>query len=140
MTGSQLLAHHSHDGKIYRYDKISIFSLRPPELLGVFLNPLEYYQSCVIDEKDTQGTVEAGDKLCSNLLMCSWIDCFGRKIKIHKLAFVDVEHLAHTNIQEYRAILNHDERIDFCIKMNEIVLKLIKICKKYETGETLGNE
>ena len=42
--------------------------------------------------------------------MCPWIDCFGRKIKIQKLSFVDVKHLAHKNLQEYRAILNHDER------------------------------
>ena len=44
MTGSQLLTYHNHDGNAYRYDQISIFSLRPPELLGVFRNPIDYYR------------------------------------------------------------------------------------------------
>ena len=56
------------------------------------------------------------------------------------MAIHDVKHLTHTNIREYREIVNRDESIVFGIKMNETVLNIINTYEKYEFGEALSNE
>ena len=42
MSESQCATYRNHNGITSKYDMISIFSLRPPELLGVFRNPVDY--------------------------------------------------------------------------------------------------
>ena len=51
MTANQNLTYQNHDGKTSKYDMISIFSLHPPELLGVFRNPIDYFRYCYIGKK-----------------------------------------------------------------------------------------
>ena len=55
MTNSQMLTYHNHHGQAKKYDKISVFSLRPPELLGVFRNPSHYFRYCFIDDRKIYG-------------------------------------------------------------------------------------
>ena len=54
MTDSQIATYKNHDGKAKSYDQISLFSLRPPELLKVFTNPVDYFRLCYIDTKPTK--------------------------------------------------------------------------------------
>ena len=58
MTANQLITYRNHGGRAASYDEISIFSLRPPELLYVFCNPVDYFRLCVIGDK-----VENEDKI-----------------------------------------------------------------------------
>ena len=51
MITNQCLTYQSHDGKTSQYDMISIFSLRPPELLDAFRNPVDYSHFCHIEKK-----------------------------------------------------------------------------------------
>ena len=51
MSTNQLETHPNHDGKSSSYDTISIFGMRPPELLGVFKNPKHYFRICKIELK-----------------------------------------------------------------------------------------
>ena len=51
MTTNQLLTYRNHGGRSASYDEISIFSLRPPELLYVFRNPVDYFWLCIIGDK-----------------------------------------------------------------------------------------
>ena len=50
MTESQSATYRNHDGKSSKYDMISLFSLRPPELLNVFTNPVDYFILCYIEK------------------------------------------------------------------------------------------
>ena len=76
----------NHNGKASRYDMISILSLRPPELLGVFRNPVEYYRYCIINEDEVLNEEMVESVLSNNLRVCPWVDCFGRRVRIRKLA------------------------------------------------------
>ena len=51
MTDSQMVTFRNHNGKSTKYDMISIFSLRPPELLSVFRNPVDYFRYCYVHEE-----------------------------------------------------------------------------------------
>ena len=75
MNDSQMTTYRNHNGKASRYDMISIFSLRPPELLGVFCNPIDYYRCCVIDEGRVLGEEVVEGVLSADLSVCPWIDC-----------------------------------------------------------------
>jgi len=45
MTDNQIATYCNHNGSSLNYDMISIFSLRLPELLGVFTNPIDYFRT-----------------------------------------------------------------------------------------------
>ena len=51
MTTNQIITYRNHNGSSTSYDMISIFALRPPELLGVFTNPVDYFRLCHIKKK-----------------------------------------------------------------------------------------
>ena len=122
------------------YDKISISSLRPPELLGVFRNPIQYYRYCVINENKIYGSEELESMLNIDLFSCPWIDCFRRMVKISKLAIKAVISLANTNLCEYREIENCDENVEFRIEMNEKVLTMMNTYHAHEEGFVINNQ
>ena len=62
---------------------ISFFSLRPPKLLGVSTNPIDYFRLCNIYEKAINED-DNNNLLDENLLSCAWIDCLGQHITIRK--------------------------------------------------------
>ena len=43
MTPNQLATYRNHHGNTAKYDQISVFSLRPPELFDVFTRPKDYF-------------------------------------------------------------------------------------------------
>ena len=70
MTPSQHLTYRNHQGKTSNYDMVSLFSLRPPELLGVFRNPIDYFRYCHIENKQMKvGDIE--EALSDNLRNCA---------------------------------------------------------------------
>ena len=89
MTDAQMMTYKNHDGSVTKYDMISLFSLRPPELLGVFRNPIDYYRYCYIDTK-TMKEITVESMLVADLYSCLWVDCLGRRVKIRELAMDDV--------------------------------------------------
>ena len=54
MTTNQIITYRNHNGSSTSYDMISIFALRPPELLGVFTNPVDYFRLCHIKKKNNE--------------------------------------------------------------------------------------
>ena len=49
MTNNQMVTYINHNNSSTKYDMISLFLLRPPELLGVLTNPIEYFSLFHID-------------------------------------------------------------------------------------------
>ena len=71
MTENQILTYGNHDGNTTKYDMISIFSLWPPELLKVFMNPVDYFRYCHIDNK--QLSEEKQKTKTNNILMKTFL-------------------------------------------------------------------
>ena len=103
MTKDQVTTFRNYNGHAAKYDKISIFSLRPPELFDLFSNPVEYFRYCIIDEKQVnsdeapslmfpynmEDEIEhrPGEGLRFKGFPYSlWIDQLGRVVRIRKIA------------------------------------------------------
>ena len=64
-----------------KYDKISEFSARPPELFRVSETACVYFRYCFIDSYTAcEETMREG--LCRDLKKCLWYDGFGRRVYI----------------------------------------------------------
>ena len=113
MTGCQMVTFRNHNGKYAKYDMISIFSLRPPELLGVFRNPVDYFRHCHIDEEQGLNEEAARSMSSNDLHKCPWVDCFGRRVFIHKLALKEVAAMARTNLAEFESLNEDTDRNEF---------------------------
>ena len=46
---SQMTTYSNNNGKVTKYDMISLYSFKQTELLGLFSNPIDYYHYCYID-------------------------------------------------------------------------------------------
>jgi hypothetical protein len=80
-----------------KYDSISEFGIRPPELIAVFKTVLPYFRICDIDRKFIP---DLKDMLSTDLNICCWIDGFGRQVRIRKSTIPEIEQLITTNLEE----------------------------------------
>ena len=126
MTSNQHLTYRNHHGKTSKYDMVSIFSLRPPELLGVFRNPIDYFRYCHIDHKQMKN-IDIEEALSENIQNCAWIDCFGRKVRINILAIDEVLIMIEKNLNEYRNIDSPNTAQRFAYDMNLCIIGLIRM-------------
>ena len=114
---------------------ISIFSLRPPELLGVFRNPVDYFPYCHIEENQLNE-----EKVIASLnidtLHCSWIDCLSRKVRIRKLAIDEVLKMLEVNINDLRNLHDPTDKELFAHEVNETIIEIIRI---YLTKRNIPN-
>ena len=72
-----------HNTSSRSFDKISMFGLRPPELVLVFQNPKYYYRLCIIGRPNFNPE-RLKESLSPNLKVCFWIDCIGCQIKLRE--------------------------------------------------------
>ena len=137
MTANQALIYRNHNGSTNKYCLISIFGLRPPELLGVFRNPVDYYRCCRIDEKNILSDSKVADMLSEEIWSCKWVDCLGRRVKIRKRAFGEVRAMVKKNLSD----LNQSEdssRKQFDIAMNAMIMEMVASSEPSETDEESG--
>ena len=84
---------------------ISIFSLRLPELLKVFMNPVDYFRYCHIDNKQlSEENIE--EVLCIKMNLCVWIDCLGLRITLRESALEEVRDLIEKNLNNQSTHIN----------------------------------
>lgn len=123
MTSSQMATYRNHDGSASKYDMISLFSLRPPELICVFKNPVAYYRCCYIDKP--MSVWKAEGLLGDNLHTCAWIDCVGRHVRIRELAWDEVRAIVQRNLAELEMLQTFSTEEEFALDMNRVVLEMI---------------
>ena len=136
MTANQARIYRNHDGSVNKYCLISLFGLRPPELLGVFRNPIDYYRYCRIDENGILSELKVADMLSEDIWSCKWVDCLGRRVKIRKRAFGEVRAMVEKNLSDLNQ-LEDSSRKRFDIAMNTMILELITSSEPSETDELL---
>ena len=99
-TDSQILMLRNNEFASVRFDKVSLFGLRPPELLRMFRNLGQYYEWFSFSEPQ-------GFNLSSDIVQCAWIDGANRLVRIRKCAVEPVKN--HLNNLEEKC-LTLDER------------------------------
>ena len=135
MTANQKKTYRNHNGSTTSYCAISIFGLRPPELLGVFRNPIDYYRYCCIDERKILSEDLVQNLLSNNVWSCKWVDCLGRRVKIRKRAFGEVRSMLRNNLNDLEG-LEDSSQSNFDISMNEIILEMIESSEVSETDSS----
>ena len=134
MTDGQMITYRNHNGKAARYDMISLFSLRPPELLSVIRNPVDYYRCCYIVEDKLLNEEAVENMLSDDLRVCPWIDCLGRRIKLRELALNELLVMVEKNLEEFEALDEYSEQNEFRIEMNLTVKDMIEAYQASEAG------
>lgn len=71
-------------------DKITQFSLRPPELMKVFDNPGDYYRWFYTKNKKVKKT-DLSDLIVDDVTKTSWIDGLQRQVKVRTKALKEIE-------------------------------------------------
>ena len=113
-------------------DKVSMYGLRPPELVGVFNQIKGYYRFCHTDDRVT--SYEDMKSMMSHGLDMTlgdfypWFDCLGRHVKIRSKAVSDVSKLAKQNLQDIATDpywINNDASV-IHQEANEAVLEMIE--------------
>ena len=107
MTENQIITYRNHNGSTTKYCSISIFGLRPPEFLGVFCNPVDYFRYCRIYEKTILNEEEVANMLSHHPFMCPWVDCLGRRVKVRCRALGEMQAMLAGNLDDFADL---DER------------------------------
>ena len=124
MTNNQMETYRNHNGSSTKYDMISLFSLHPPELCGVFTNPIDYFGLYHIDE-NPMNEDDNNNLLDYNMLSCAWIDCLGRHITNRKLVNNEITDIIQNNIEILRNNYYLTKKEDFVKSMNDVVNDII---------------
>ena len=80
-TKNQKLLYRSGSSSSASYDKVTLFGLRPVELLQLFPRLGEYYEWFECSKKVMESS-EITKGLCNDVKQCMWIDGLGRRVKL----------------------------------------------------------
>ena len=123
LTPNQIAIVRDHKSTSRQYDMISVFGLRPPELLPVFQNPKHYFRMCYISTDNIDGCDDdMKNALSRDLKKCLWIDCLGRSISLRRSALDEAVLLVEQNLRDQTET---ERQMNFHI--NETILELIRV-------------
>lgn len=106
---------------------ISIFGLRPPELVPVFQNPNEYFRLTIIGN-GVLSKDKMREGLNRDLRQCRWFDCLSRPVHIRLNGLSEVTALVEGNLAKLQTpqyLARDPGRKAFNISANEMVRYLI---------------
>ena len=113
--------------KSRKYDKISEFGIRPPELVHVFSTLASYFRFCYVGNEACD-EAQMKRELDPDLMKCHWFDGFSRRVHIRENALHEVTVHVEQNITELNA---HPQPLtdeqDFRLEMNRSVLRMINL-------------
>ena len=90
MSRNQILTYNNGGRSLARkYDAVSIFSLRPVELMKLFPLIPQYFRWFVIDEEEMSAE-QIANGLDTDITRCMWIDCLGRRVRLRRNALSEV--------------------------------------------------
>ena len=114
-------------------DRITVFSVRPPELCSTFDQPGNFYRWFETENKCVLKRDEMVDKLSQNLKRSIWINGFQRQVYLRIPAISEVIHY-----------LNHDDCIDHNLEENKAMIQLLQeifaLVEKFQHGDVFSND
>ena len=134
-TASQLLVFRDHKSESRSYNTVSMFGMRPPELVGVFEQTKSYIQLCYTDWKSIPDDIHQS-LLSLDIHKCHWVSLLSLYIRIN--AIDEVEQLVDSNLTYLNSNNNMNGSRTSCYCCSNKFIKYL-ICN-YKADSTILNE
>jgi hypothetical protein len=129
-TPSQLMIYQDHKSESQSYDTVSMFGMRPPELIGVFQQTKSYLRLCYVDQGKMISDADHVILLHTNICMCRWVTLLSKRIYIRINAIDKVEQLVNSNSTYLNSPDNmNGSRTLFYCQSKQAIKTLIRIFK-----------
>ena len=93
------MIYRNHNAKSQSYDSVSMYGMRPPELVGVFQQTKFYNQFCYIEDKDKR--IISNDlhesQLSLDICKCRWVTLLSQRVYIRINSIDEDEQLVDSN-------------------------------------------
>ena len=132
-TANQLMIYRDHRVESRCYDTVSLFGMRPPELVGVFQQTKPFIRCCYVNEKIISDDIHAS-LLNRDLRKCRWVNLLSQRVYIRINAVDEVDRLVDSNIAYLNSSDNmNGSRTEFYRQSNQAVKYLIRIYKSHSS-------
>ena len=129
-TTSQLMIYRDHKSKSRSYDAVSMFGMRPPELVGVFQQTKSYIRLCYVEDRKILSDADHAILLNTDILKCRWVTLLSKRIYIRINAIDKVLQLVNSNLSYLDSPGNmNGSRTSFYRPSNQAIKSLIRIYK-----------
>ena len=129
-TTSQLMIYRDHKSKSRSYDAVSMFGMRPPELVGVFQQTKSYIRLCYVEDRKILSDADHAILLNTNILKCIWVTLLSKRVYIRINAIDEVLQLVNSNLSYLDSPGNmNGSRTSFYRPSNQAIKSLIRIYK-----------
>ena len=121
-------------------DKITLFSLRPPELCGFIDTTRHYFRWFSIEKTKLNGD-DLNEQLNDSLYKSVWVDHLQNKILLRFRAIPELKEFIYNKVeidQDYFQCSN--ERYDGVSDMINVFKKIIHVIEKHQNGRSFTNE
>jgi hypothetical protein len=138
-TAHQLLIYHDHNAQSQSYDSVSMFGMRPPELVGVFHKTKFYIRFCYIEYKRIISNDLHESLLSLDISKCQWFTLLSQRVYIRINAIDEVEKLVDSNLSYLESSYNlNSYRTPFYVCSNQAIKDLIRIYKAADSDLNLN--
>ncbi len=129
-TPSQLMIYQDHKSKSQSYDTVSMFGMRPPELVGVFQQTQSYICLCYVKQGKMISDANHAILLNTDICKCHWVNLLSQHVYIRTSAINKVEQLVDSNLTYLNSSNNmNGSRTTFYCQTNQVIKNLIRIYK-----------
>ena len=129
-TAHQLMIYRDHNAQSRSYDSVSMFGMRPPELVGVFQQTKSYIRFCYIEDKRIISNDLHESLLSLDICKCRWVTLLSQRVYIRINAIDEVEQLVDSNLSYLESSDNLNcSRTQFYVCSNQAIKDLIRIYK-----------
>ncbi len=129
-TTSQLMIYQDHKSKSQSYDTVSMFGIRPPELVGVFQQTKSYIRLCYVEQGKIISDADHAILFNTNIRKCRWVTLLSKRIYIRINTIDKVLQLVDSNLAYLNSPGNmNGSRTLFYRQSNQAIKTLICIYK-----------
>jgi len=129
-TTSQLMIYRDHKSESRSYDTVSMFGMRPPELVGVFQQTKSYIRLCYVEERKISSDADHAILLNTDIRKCRWVTLLSKRVYIRNNAIDEVLRLVDSNLAYLDSPGNmNGSRTSFYRQSNQAIKSLIRIYK-----------
>ena len=129
-TPNQLMIYRDHKSESRNYDIVSMFGMRPPELLGVFQQTKSHLRLCYVEQRKIVSDAVHADLLNIEIPKCRWVTLLSKRVYIRINAIDEVLRLVDSNLAYLDSPGNmNGSRTLFYRQSNQAIKRLIRIFK-----------
>ncbi len=97
-TTSQLMIYRDHKTESRSYNAVSMFGMRPPELVDVFQQAKSYIRLCYVEHGKITTDADHAILLNTNICKCRWVTLLSKCVYIRVNAIDEILRLVDSNL------------------------------------------